>query len=334
MNLATRCPVCYSGESATLYAVSAAEAAQHFVLREDNLSRHVDLESNISKLWGGTNCCVRECAQCRFIFSDPHVAGDATFYNLAYERSGYPTDKWEYRRTVAELSSTQFRAERVLEVGSGFGFFLDQIAEVYVPRSGITALEYSDQAINVLTGKRYSAHKQDLHGFRSGGCFNAIFLFQVLEHMDDIDKVFARVAGLLVAGSPLFIAVPNTARILFNEQNGSLLDCPPNHISRWSPDALKIVGARHGLRLTAHEIEPFSLREFVKEDIVYSYLRQAQTRGTLANRSLAIRSTPLGRLLGPLTALALAPRRLGVWRKAARAENLGGSLWAKLLRVD
>jgi hypothetical protein len=46
---------------------------------------------------------------------DLYVSGDATFYNLAYERLEYPRDKWEFERTVRELSSINFCAERVLE---------------------------------------------------------------------------------------------------------------------------------------------------------------------------------------------------------------------------
>ena len=92
-----------------------------------------------------------------------YVSGDATFYNLAYERSSYPNERWEFERTVRELFSINFRAERVLEAGAGFGFFLDKIVDIYVPIIlGITALEYSDEAIKTLRRKGYFALQERL----------------------------------------------------------------------------------------------------------------------------------------------------------------------------
>jgi len=124
-----KCPVCCSERTQTRFTLSAQEAAQHFVLNEANPKRNRELSSHISNLWGGRDCSIRQCEDCGFGFAVPYVAGDATFYNLAYERSSYPSEKWEYDRTIKELSSINFRAEHILEVGAGFGFFLDKIVD-------------------------------------------------------------------------------------------------------------------------------------------------------------------------------------------------------------
>jgi SAM-dependent methyltransferase len=330
---AAECPVCQASTTRKVYDLSAAEAAQHFVLREHSAERNRRLESHIRRLWRAEHCSIRQCTACGFGFAHPYVAGDVTFYNLAYDRTGYPHDKWEYRRTLEELSSMEFRGERILEAGSGFGMFLDQIADRYVPKSGITALEYSDQAVDVLRRKNYSVVQQDLRVADIQGPLDAIFLFQVLEHLDGLDPLFTRLAGLLCAGGTLFIAVPNPQRMWFNEANGSLLDCPPNHIGRWTPEALRTMGSRHGLRLVHHETEPFSLREFILEDIKYFYLRRSQRPGTLANRLRARGSIEGGRISEAMVAALQAPLRVTTWRKAARARGLGASLWAKFARA-
>ena len=74
--------------------------------------------------------------------------------------------------------------------------------------------------------------------------------FEFVEHMDDLDGLFGRISQLLRNDGLLFIAVPNAGRVAFNEQNGSLLDTPPNHIGRWSPAAFRILGSRHCLNST------------------------------------------------------------------------------------
>jgi hypothetical protein len=151
--------------------------------------------------------------------------------------------------------------------------------------------------------------------------------------MDDLDSLFTRIRDLLAEDGLLFVAVPNPKRITFNEQNGSLLDAPPNHIGRWSPAAFQILGARHGLRLDRLEVEPFSLGEFIKQDVVYSYLRRSQQAGTVANWSRALRSASYGKLVGAAVAALSAPRRINIWRKAARSGELGGSLWVKFTKA-
>src|ERR1019366_4002440 len=100
-----KCPVCSSEHTQMRYSLSAQEAAQHFVLSEASPKRNRELSSHIGNLWGGRDCSVRQCDDCGFGFADPYISGDATFYNLAYERSSYPSEKWEFERTTRELSS-------------------------------------------------------------------------------------------------------------------------------------------------------------------------------------------------------------------------------------
>jgi SAM-dependent methyltransferase len=220
-----------------------------------------------------------------------------------------------------------------LEAGAGFGFFLDKIVDTYVPKAGITALEYSDEAIKTLRSKGYFALQEDLRAANLMHLFDAVFLFQVVEHMDGLDSLFGRIFQLLRDGGLLFIGVPNPKRTTFSEQNGSLLDMPPNHIGRWSPAAFQIVGARHRLRLDRHEIEPFSLGAFMKEDIIFSYFRRSLQAGTVENWSRAQRSRSYGKLLGAAVAALTAPRRINIWRKAASSRDFGGCLWTKFTKV-
>jgi SAM-dependent methyltransferase len=315
-----------------LYTVTAEESAQHFVLREADAARHAKLTAHIKALWHGTNCGVWRCSTCQFGFSHPYVAGDATFYNLAYERSNYPHDKWEYGRTIKALQESAFHGGRVLEVGAGFGHFLDKIADKYVPRSGVTALEYDAASIAILRGKEYCTVQGDIRGADIVPGFDAIFLFQVVEHMDHLDLLFSRLHELVARGGRVYIAVPNPRHTDFQESSGSLLDMPPNHIGRWSRSAFEIMTAAAGMRISALEVEPLSLSAFIKQDIAYSYLRKAQRSGTIWNWSLAKRAKGRGKLLTAAFAMAAAPLRVPVWLRAIRARSGGGSMWVELTR--
>ena len=326
-----RCPVCDSPDAISLYSISPDEAAQHFMLREVDADRHNRLSHHIRTLWHGDVCTLRRCEACEFRFADPYVAGDTLFYNLAFGRSGYPSaDKWDNQRTIQEIQSA--RLDRVLEVGSGVGHFLDQIAERVVPRAGIVATEFADDSIAKLRAKGYVAMQADVRDPSIVGPFDAIFMFQVVEHMDGIAALYERLAALLKAGGQLYISVPCMDRIEFNEGHGSLLDMPPNHIGGWSKAAFEIMGNRVGLVLEKYDIEPFELKQFVVQDLLYSHMRRAQRSGSLSNRIRAGRTGMAGRILEAAVIAAAAPSRIGVWAAASR-NDLGGSQWAKFVKT-
>jgi len=328
------CPVCKSEQTDILYAVTPEEAAQHFVLREGDYERHRKLSAHIERLWHGSVCVVRRCLKCQFGFADPYVGGDAMFYQLAYPRAVYPSERWEYGRTIETLEKDGFEGQRVLEVGAGFGAFLDKIADDHAPRSGITALEFSNRAIEVLREKGYRAIQEDIRSVDLEPGFDAVFLFQVVEHLDGLDLLFSRLAELVRVGGRVFISVPNAGKVDFQESSGSLLDMPPNHIGRWSRSAFPIIAAAHHLEVNTVDVQPFAIASFIKEDIGYGYLRKAQESGTLLNWSRAQRGTKGGKLLGAAFAVACAPLRVPVWcRAAAAGQEIGGSFWVDFARI-
>ena len=269
------CPAC--GQSCTTpptNTITATEAAQAFVLKEEFPRQNRELMRLITELWRGNTCDIQQCQNCQLKFAWPFVAGSGEFYNLAYPYSDYPKQRWEWDQSVAALPGVDLHHGPVLEIGSGFGYF------------------------------------------------------QVLEHMDDIAGVVSRINHLCRPGASVFIAVPNHLRIDFNESHQSLIDMPPNHISRWTHAAFSHLGARVGWQMMDYRIEPMSWPAFIKQDLVYTHMRRAQRPGSLANVVRGRRRTRLRMILEGLAALSAAPLRIPSWLDAARStESLGGSSW-------
>src|SRR5213078_2279110 len=108
----------------------------------------------------------------------------------------------------------------VLEIGSGFGYFLRQIAPRLLPRERVVAVEYNDHARERLAQEGFVTYGDDIRSPRYDalrGRFEAVFLFQVLEHMDGLADVVRRLDELLRPGGSVYVAVPNGGRIEFNE---------------------------------------------------------------------------------------------------------------------
>jgi SAM-dependent methyltransferase len=337
MNAAATCPACAKADLQSQFSVTASQAAQSVVLPTGDFDRNQRLTAHIRSLWGADRCDIIQCNHCGFGFASPFVAGDADFYNLANSDVSYPTAKWEFRRTIDALKLARRDNATVLEVGAGDGFFLDMLGSVPIEAKNITAVEYNTKSIRNLQSRGYRTIASDIRerSFDDDqSAFDFIFLFQVVEHMDGLDELFGRFRYLLKPGGSVFIAVPNPRRIAYQESHDSVLDMPPNHVGRWTPQAFSELSARHGLRVAATEIEPMDWVEFLEHDISYSHIRRTQLNpdGIPAR----IRSLPRGkfrRLAEAAAAMAYVPARLGAWAAAYRdRRNMGGSLWVQLQR--
>jgi SAM-dependent methyltransferase len=276
-----------------LYTVTASEAATHFILPWQKRDRYEQLKEQIRDLWNQNTCQVVCCKSCSGVFSWPFVAGDKKFYDLAYSRSGYPQEKWEYKRALEFLLQTvptpKLSKINVLEIGAGNGAFIKKIIAAGVNPVNISAIEYSDygrkelEKLNLKLISFESLPSEKLMSIWRGE-FDFIFMFQVIEHLDDLDGKLTFLRSCISEKGQLICAVPNPERIYFNELNGALLDMPPNHISRFSKASFENLAARNLFELKDFEVQPLEnkLEEF-KEFCTYKYLKNSQSRFTLAS---------------------------------------------------
>ena len=326
------CPICESSNITVRWTCSADEAAQQWAIAEQEPARHAELAAVIADLGGREEASSCQCNICQFGFADPFVAGDHRFYTLAYGASGYPRDKWEFRRTLQALGRYDCSSWDVLEIGAGEGFFLDKLHKVGIAPNRCHGTEYNDVTIARMRSRGYDIQPYDikeLDKFESS--FDAAFMFQVLEHRDQLEAVFRGISAVLKDGGQLFIAVPYSARIYFFEANGSLLDMPPNHISRWIPENFATLATRFGYNVVNGEVEPFNAVRFVKQDLILSFMRKAQKPGTVANFLYPKRKNPLARAAVAAAVGANALSRLPIWfTNRAQLPALGENIWVQL----
>lgn len=321
------CPVCGSADCSLEMRVTAREAALHY-LADPQSERFSQLQRSIEELWQQDHNDLSLCQHCGFGFAWPYVAGNAKFYGLAYERADYPAEKWDFDRALESIDRHAITPNRVLEIGAGFGLFLDKLMAHHEGKPVVVATEYGLPALQQLRAKGYDARDTDVRDLDDVEPFDLICGFQVLEHLGELDRLADTLERLLKPGGYAMFAVPDIATLSFNARHQSMLDMPPNHIGRWTREAFAMFGRKCGLELVEFDTEPHRIAEFIKMDIAYSYLRKSQRPGTMANWSRRKRSTRFGKLVGVGMALALAPLRIPGWFEAARRTDLGGSSFA------
>ncbi len=240
------------------------------------------------------------CPRCQFVFASPFKAGNSSFYALAYTYTAdkYPQNKWEYDETIRRLDHRFGQRNRYLEIGAGSGVFVKKLIPDFVRPEDATCFEYSSSGADAIhaLGIQCLDHNFCNSSELEGRQFDIICLFQVLEHMADLDPLFAKLCELAAPQCDIFVAVPNPLRTEFQEQKGSILDLPPNHVGRWTPGCFEIIAKRFELVLIACQTNRSqSFVEKTKRFVKFTYQRRAQGK-TMANRIEQIRNNNLRNL--------------------------------------
>lgn len=333
------CPICNYHRGKRLYSVTAKDAAQHFILKEVDPKKNDQLAQHISNLWLQDTCDLVNCEVCGFTFSNPYIAGDLIFYSLAYERTGYPKWKWEYQITIDRLSIINSKPNqtklKLLEIGAGDGAFVSRIPAEFVTKENIVCLEFSDYGRENIKNYGIKCLSESIHSLDTSifpERFDIICLFQVLEHMDRLNDLFKQLNLLTNNNAHLFISVPNSDLIAFNELNGMLLDMPPNHIGRWNSEGFNRIGKEFGWSVKEHLNEPLSIKNIIKQQINYRYLKVSQDPSSIANKIERIRCNKIRFPLRILITGIYSLTRLNIIYKAIANKNHGDSQWVHLVK--
>lgn len=196
---------------------------------------------------------LHRCSACAFGLFLPSVIGSDLFYQ-ELSRMGeswyYLADKWEYRKAAALIGP----AMRVLDVGCGQGFFLEECRRRGAEAEGI---ELNSTAAAAGRAKGFEVHEEMLEDFanRHVAKFDVVSLFQVLEHVAAPVELAAQAFRCTTPTGRLIIAVPNMDGLV-GKVDPVPSNVPPHHLSRWTTRSLQALAARLGASVECFLYEP------------------------------------------------------------------------------
>ncbi|HEX5868971.1 MAG TPA: class I SAM-dependent methyltransferase [Longimicrobium sp.] len=256
---ARACPACRSLALEPVERMPAGRIAAAWA-RQDAWAGYdaADVLARVRADLGTESVAFLRCARCGLEAADPPAAWSAE--NYPPEAYGVA---WDHLRALDVL-----RAQaplRLLEIGCADGKFLERAAALGHRATGI---DFSRTAVEAARARGLDAHVADVGqaaDTAGGEPFGAVAMFQVIEHLEDPDAVFEGIGRVAAPGALLLVGCPAdlryTRRVRHPDRIGrsDFWDYPPQHVLRWTPDALRIFLGRHGWRPSSFRYEPLHL---------------------------------------------------------------------------
>ncbi len=225
---------------------------------------------DVSRLFEGIKMVdLYECRQTGYRFYYPFsTIGDAAFYKeLSIKRKNYYSTRWEHLKILPTLNEN----ETVLEIGSGFGAFLNLLKSNGINAEGI---EFNPEALTVCEKQGLSIHNELIDAFASKypEKYDVVCYFQVLEHITQVHDFIKNSLLALKPDGKLIIGVPNNNPFLFVNDKYHTLNLPPHHAGLWNMKSLKSLEQIFNIEMVSLQYEPL---EKTYSDFLKIYIKNS-----------------------------------------------------------
>lgn len=224
-----------------------------------------DNQYGFELLEGSEETSLYQCVMCDVQFWHPVNSMDNRwyeediYYSLVYTLRNYLIPETLHKKYWLFLKNTFIAKGRLLDVGCGSGKFAAKCRD---NGFNVVAIDFNQKSIdaarrNWKLDDVYSMSFEEYGNSYPHERFDAITLFEVLEHQEKAAYFLESVRAMLQPGGYVALSVPNRERWgLLPPMN----DCPPNHLTRWSRDSLMNVLTRGGFSVVEIREIPLTMQ--------------------------------------------------------------------------
>jgi 2-polyprenyl-3-methyl-5-hydroxy-6-metoxy-1,4-benzoquinol methylase len=214
---------------------------------------------------------VVKCIKCKHVqlFPIPTRQEDRDFYDKELQNKAINQDfkltelkemnSYDVERRSALIQKLLPKSKKILEIGSGDGFFLEKMVECDYDMTGIEiSRQRRDRSKKITNAKILDIDFSEK--IPNIGKFDAVVLFHVLEHLHDPINFLKNVSKLLEPKGKLIVEVPN-----FDDHQIKTNNAYKNwqlqraHIHYFTPKILKNVFSQAGLSVKIIGIQRYSI---------------------------------------------------------------------------
>lgn len=240
-------------------------------------------------LYNGDPFAVVRCGSCSLVFVSPRLSSQAL--QRLYDAPSYfeggvygAQSRWSpamvLQRTwmVGRLAAITRRRPppgRLLEIGSGYGLFLELARAAGYDASGVelsvTAAAHAiGLGLDVYRGQLAQAPQE---------LADVICFWDTLEHVPDPVEFLTQVRRRLAPGGVVALSVPNVASVPARALGARWWTLKPEqHIWHLSPDTLRLLASRAGLEFSTVTTSPLRRPNAGRTDSLFAIGRAAASR--------------------------------------------------------
>jgi len=202
-----------------------------------------------------------QCKNCNFVYVNPRIADEQLadiykhnyFSNNDYGYNGYEQEKrlrvknfQKWLNAVKRFIPTNNNI-RTLDIGCAAGYCLDVMKINGWQAEGIEL----DEAMCVsLNNRGFKVSSSGLNNFKNQDKYNVITLFDVLEHLPDVDGVFQRIYNLTADEGIVVVVTPNHGSIQRKLMGKKWFQYKPvEHIQYFTLDSMTAFAERNQFKI-------------------------------------------------------------------------------------
>lgn len=214
---------------------------------------------------------IRECIKCGFKFtanatdeenigkyyqSEEYISHSDTskgLINRLYKQVRYVMLA---RKSRLVKKATGLKTGRILDVGTGTGYFADRMKKCgwqvlgTEKSAGARAFAKKEFGLEITETEALFQMKRE--------SFDVVTLWHVLEHIHRLNENMQVFSALLKPSGKLIIAVPNhiSHDAMFYKEHWAAWDVP-RHLWHFAPEQMRKFGQKHGFKLVSQQAMPF-----------------------------------------------------------------------------
>ena len=196
------------------------------------------------------------CSRCQTLFLNPPPSSKFLnhYYRCEFQYATSPKDENSIRKQakkiIHNLQKINPQATNILDIGSGWGFLLDEARKLGLKTIGVEpSRQLADFSIRKLKLKVVNTPLEKFYDSNHSK-FDLIVMSHVIEHVLHPAEFLRKVAYLLSKEGVLYIETPNLDSWLFRvEQENYPFLTPPDHLWIFSPKSFFYLTNSTSLRL-------------------------------------------------------------------------------------